>query len=92
MTTRVRFILPVLSATLVAIVGLGNQVLYIIYALAFMFFLFGMFKYFFSSGANAEKNRSEGKQFMLWGFIGMVVLFGVWGIVKILLGVLQSWA
>lgn len=75
-----------------SIVGIGNQVLYIIYALAFAFFLFGIFRYFFSSGSNAEKNRSDGKQFMLWGFLGIVVLFSVWAIVKIFLGVLTSWA
>lgn len=74
------------------IVRIGDSLVYLIYGIAFMVFLFGMLKYFFTSGAKAEENRREGKQLMLWGIIALVVLFGIWGIVRLLLGVLQSWA
>ena len=73
-----------------SIVPLGNQVLYIIYALAFFLFLFGAFRYFFAD--QSDEGRKKGKQFMLWGIIGLVVMFIVWGAVNILLGVLRSWA
>lgn len=73
-----------------SLVPLGNQVLYIIYALAFLLFLFGAFRYFFAQ--QSDEKRSEGKKFMLWGIIGIVVMFIVWGLVAILLGVLRSWA
>jgi hypothetical protein len=74
-----------------SLVPLGNRVLYVIYALAFLFFMFGVFKYFFASGKSADGERSKGKLFMLWGLIGLVVLVAVWGFVNILLNTLRSW-
>ena len=57
----------------------------LLYALAFLFFLIGVVTFLFSM---EDEKRKEGKKFILWGIIGMVVLFSVWGIVKILLSVL----
>lgn len=55
----------------------------LIFALAFVFFLYGVFKYFFGSGSNAEKNRTEGKQFIMYGVIGFFVMISLWGLVNI---------
>ena len=74
------------------IMRIGDLLVTLLYAIAFLVFIFGIFKYFFGSGANAEENRQKGKQLMLWGVISLAVLFAVWGIVKVLLGLLQSWA
>lgn len=73
-----------------SLVPIGNQVLYLLYALAFLLFLFGMFRYFFTE--QGDEGRKQGRQFMLWGIIGLIVMFVVWGVVGILLGVLKSWA
>jgi hypothetical protein len=54
----------------------------LLYSVAFVLFVFGIFKFFFTGG---EENREKGKQFALWGIIGLVVLFSLWGIVKLLL-------
>lgn len=59
----------------------------LLYALAFIMFLIGMVRFFFMGG---EEARQKGKQFMLWAIIGFVVLFSVWGIVRLLLSVLPS--
>ncbi len=32
-----------------------------------------------------ETKRAEGRQFVLWGILGLVVLFSVWALVNILL-------
>jgi len=74
------------------IVGLGDQLIQLLYLAAFAVFIFGMFRYFFGTGANAEENRQKGRQLMLWGIISLAVLFAIWGIVKVFLGILQSWA
>lgn len=52
------------------------------YTLAFLFFVIGMVRFFFLGG---EENREKGRQFMLWSIIGFVVMFSVWGIVRLLL-------
>jgi hypothetical protein len=68
------------------IVPLGDKVVTLFYALAFIFFLIGMVRFFFLEG---EEGREKGKGFMLWGMIGLVVLFSVWGLVHLLLGILS---
>ena len=70
-----------------------NQFIYLIdsilvpllFALAFIVFLYGIYQYFILGGANEEK-RDIGKQFMVWGFIGFFVMVSVWGIVNLLTG------
>ncbi|MGE5541375.1 MAG: pilin [Bacillota bacterium] len=57
-----------------------------LYVLAFLFFLIGIVRYFFMGG---EEQRQAGKTFVVWGLVGMVIIFGVWAIVRLLLGVIQ---
>jgi hypothetical protein len=45
----------------------------------FICFLWGVALYMRSSGD--EKARSDGVQFMTWGIVGLVAIFGVWGFV-----------
>ncbi|MBU6214931.1 hypothetical protein KGM48_03815 [Patescibacteria group bacterium] len=54
----------------------------ILIAVAFIVFLFGVYKYFIQ-GAADEKSRADGRQFVLWGVIGFVVILSLWGIVNI---------
>ncbi|HRH55461.1 MAG TPA: hypothetical protein PK609_01200 [Candidatus Paceibacterota bacterium] len=62
----------------------NNSLVPLIYALAFLVFLVGMTRYFFLE--QGEEGREKGKQLMLWGLIGFVVMFSVWGLVNLLLG------
>ena len=66
---------------------LGTVVVPVIFALAFAAFVWGVANYFLLHGGE-EAKREEGRQFVFWGIIGMVVLFAVWGFVKILLSTL----
>jgi Type IV secretion system pilin len=70
------------------VIGLINLVLVpVIFALAFLVFIWGVIKYFIIHGGE-ETKRVEGRQFVLWGLIGIVVLFSVWAFVNILLSTL----
>lgn len=64
----------------IPIVDLG--ILPLLYALAFLFFLYGIVRFFFSTN---EEVRQEGRQFAFWGIIALAALFSVWGIVRVLL-------
>lgn len=66
---------------------LNTAVVPVIFALAFGAFVWGVINYFFLHGSE-EGKREEGRQFILWGIIGMVVLFSVWGFVNLLLSTL----
>lgn len=54
----------------------------VLIAVAFIVFLYGAFKYFIW-GAGDVKNRAEGQTVMLYGVIGFVIIFSLWGIVNI---------
>ena len=75
-----------------SIVPLGDLVITLLYGAATILFLFGVLRYFFVSGASAEEGRQKGKQHMFWGIIALVVLFSVWGLVRILLNLLKEWS
>ena len=70
------------------IIGIINTVIVpVIFALAFLVFVWGIVNYFFISGGD-ETKRAEGRQFTMWGIIMIVVLFSVWGFVNLLLSTL----
>lgn len=70
------------------VIGLLNTVVVpVIFAFAFAAFVWGVVNYFFLHGGD-ETKRAEGRQFAMWGILGMVVLFSVWGFVNILLSTL----
>lgn len=70
------------------VVGMvDGYIMPLLYALAFLFFIFGVARLFFSA---SDEKREQGRQFALWGIIGLVVMFAVWGIVKIFLRVLTG--
>ena len=58
----------------------------VIFALAFLVFLWGIFKAFILGGSDEEK-QSEGKKLMLYAIIGFVVLVSVWGIVNLVISI-----
>lgn len=64
-----------------------GAVIPLLYVLAFLFFVIGVARYFFTGG---EENRQKGKAFVLWGLIGMVAIFGVWGVVHLLLSAIPG--
>ncbi|MHB8709983.1 MAG: hypothetical protein ACYC6X_00285 [Minisyncoccota bacterium] len=70
------------------VIGVLNTVVVpIIFTLVFIIFIWGVVNYFFIHGGE-EGKREEGRTFILWGVIGIVVLFSIWGIVNILLSTL----
>jgi len=67
------------------IVSVGNAFVNLLYALAFIMLLIGIFRYFFVEG---QEGREKGKQLIVWGIFGLFILFSVWGIVQLLLNTL----
>lgn len=70
-----------------SIVPLGDKVVELMYALAFIFFLIGMVRYFFSQKA---ESRQQGKAFAIYGLVALAILFVVWGVVRFLISILSS--
>lgn len=71
------------------IIGVLNTIIVpFIGTLIFGIFIWGVFKYFFWNNKGDVTKLQEGKDFVLWGILGMVVFFSVWGFVNILLSTL----
>jgi NADH:ubiquinone oxidoreductase subunit 2 (subunit N) len=71
------------------ITNLINGVLVpLVFAIAFVVFIWGVFTYFIASGENDEK-RENGKKLMLYGIVGFFLMVSVWGLVNILVGTFQ---
>ena len=60
-----------------------NPLIIFLFALAVAYFLFGVFK-FIANQENEEK-KTEGKQHMLWGIVGITIMMGVFAILNIIM-------
>jgi len=67
---------------------INNILVPILFAIAFVVFLFGVFQTFIL-GARSDETKEKGKNLMLWGLIGFFVMVSVWGLVNILVGTIQ---
>lgn len=61
-----------------------NPIILLLSAVAFVVFVWGVFEFIRKAGD--EKARGEGKQAIFWGLIGLVIIFGAYGIINVALG------
>jgi zinc transporter ZupT len=60
---------------------ISSSIIPLIFALATAMFIWGVVQYVINSEEEAKK--AKGREFMIWGIIGLTVMFAVWGLVKI---------
>lgn len=61
---------------------LVNPIITVLALAAFVVFLWGLVVFIWNSGD--DEARSTGKRVMLWGVIGLVIIFGAWSIVELI--------
>lgn len=69
---------------------IANNILFIInsilvpvlFAIAFIVFLYGIAQAYIFSGGDAEK-VSQGHRLLLWGIIAFVIMISIWGLVNV---------
>lgn len=92
--TIAAFALPLVSMAAISNVSdvgsfiintINNVIVPVIFAIAFLAFLWGAFQTFII-GANDADTKDKGKNLMLWGLIGFFVMVSIWGLVNILTG------
>jgi NADH:ubiquinone oxidoreductase subunit 2 (subunit N) len=64
---------------------INNIIVPVLFAIAFIVFLWGAFQTFIM-GATSEETKDKGKGLMLWSLIGFFVMISIWGLVNILTG------
>ncbi|MEK7101953.1 MAG: hypothetical protein AAB882_02255 [Patescibacteria group bacterium] len=60
-----------------------NPLILLLAACAFVVFLWGVFE--FIAHAGDETKRKEGRSAIMWGLIGLVIIFGAYGIINLAL-------
>lgn len=58
----------------------------LVFALAVLAFLWGMFTTFILGGADEEKQK-KGKQLMIYAIVGFVLMVALWGIVNLVMSI-----
>lgn len=81
-------IIPTAEASIVTLMASVNKVIinpliYFLFALAVIYFLYGLVKYLLSP--DNEELRTSSKSHMLWGIFGMFIMVAVFGIMNLLL-------
>ena len=59
-----------------------KSVIPLIFALAVLMFVWGVVQYVINTDEEAKK--AKGRQFMIWGIIGLTVMVSIWGLVSVL--------
>jgi hypothetical protein len=68
------------------IINIINNVLVpVLFAVAFIVFLWGAFSTFIL-GQGSDETKEKGKSLMLWGIIGFFVMVSIWGLVNLFTG------
>jgi hypothetical protein len=60
-----------------------NPLILLIFSVALLIFFYGLFQ--FIQGAGEAKTRDEGKKKIMYGLIGMVIMFSAYGLVRLVL-------
>lgn len=60
-----------------------NPIILLLAAGAFVVFLWGVFEFIRQAGE--ESKREEGRRAILWGIVGLVIIFGAYGIINLAL-------
>lgn len=75
---------PVLNEFLgKVVVQVVNPIILLLSAGALVVFLWGAFEFIVNAG-NAER-RKEGRDALFWGIIGLVIMFGAYGVINVAL-------
>ncbi len=75
--------------TIITIIGnilifVNRVVIPLIFTIAFLTFIWGIFQYFIAGGADPEKQK-QGRALAAYGIVGFAVMMSVWGLVFILI-------
>ncbi len=75
--------------TVITVIGnilifVNRVVIPLIFAIAFLTFIWGIFQYFIAGGADPEKQKT-GRALAAYGIVGFAVMMSVWGLVYILI-------
>ena len=86
MTWSHLFATPAYAATIPLLEGIKQQIVNpligLLFAVALLYFLWGVSQFIYNSAD--EQGREKGKQHILWGLIGLLIMVSVFGIINLI--------
>lgn len=61
-----------------------NPLIFLAFAVAFLVFFYGLFQFIANAGESSE--HELGKRKIIYGLIGMFVMFSAYGLIRVVLG------
>ncbi len=62
-----------------------NPLILLMFALAFLYFTYGAVRFLSADAGDKGNTRKEARDSMLWGIVGMVIMFSVYGLIRFVL-------
>ena len=62
-----------------------NPIIALMFGVSVVIFIYGIVKFLTTDAGDAGSTRIEARNSMMWGIIGMVIMFSVYGIIKLIL-------
>jgi hypothetical protein len=59
-----------------------NPFLFLLMGVAFLYFIYGVIRYIVNAADDTK--RKEGQKHMMWGIIGLTIMVGAWGLVRLI--------
>lgn len=75
---------PLSQLALYIVAFINNILVPLVFSIAVITFLFGIFQYFIAGGADEEK-RKTGRSFAVWSVIALAIMVSLWGLVNLLI-------
>jgi hypothetical protein len=65
-----------------------EPLLFVVFAFALIIFITGIVE--FIAKSDNEKAREKGRDSMIWGLVGMLIMVSFWGIINIIVGTIGA--
>jgi hypothetical protein len=62
-----------------------NPLIELIFAISFVYFIYGIIKFVRTDADDKSATRSEARSAIMWGIVGMVIMFSVYGLIAFVL-------
>ncbi len=63
-----------------------NPIITLLFAVSGAYFVYGIVKFLSSDAGDKTSARIEARNSIMWGIVGMVIMFSVYGIINFVLG------
>ena len=62
-----------------------NPLIYLAFAISFVYFFYGVIQFLRQEASDTNKTREEARDAILWGLVGMAIMFSVYGLIGFVL-------